>query len=170
MNTLTEEQQKQFEKLKDYVSPFKLDRIGETRIIYTEPLREAIQVSQTLGFNQDGTNIPLHSLDISKAHVATLIVEDHKQFKQIAGEDIESPKHHRVLLQLNQFRSEEPIEAYFDILDSMWSALPLASEYVKTLQQLHANKQQILTKLYETKNGSDYQFSYKTRKWAKQKN
>jgi hypothetical protein len=166
MNTLTEEQQKQFEKLKNYVSPFKLDRIGETRIIYKEPLREAIQVAQTIGFNQDGTNIPLNSLDISKAHVATLILEDHKQFKQIAGENIESPKHHRVLLQLNQQKSEEPIEVYFDILDSMWSALPLASEYVKVLQQLHANKQQILTKLYDTKYGPDYQFSNKTKKWV----
>ena len=148
MNTetqMTEEQEKQLEKLKNYVSPFKLDRLGETRVIYSKSLKEAIQISMALGFNADGSNIDLNLIDIGKGHVVTLIVEDHKKFNQIAGENIELPKHHRVLLQLCTGKSEEPYEIYFDILDSMWSALPLASEYVKVLEQLQSNGTKIVS-------------------------
>lgn len=147
MNTeMTEEDKLAFEKLRQYVSGHDIVDWGVTKAVLTKPFIEICNLGKHLDFNRQFDNFGM--LNREGVHVLTCVVYDH----QTADGD-KKDKHHRCLASLSVRGTDEPLEISIDILHSKWEELPLAEEYLKTIQQIKANNQVILTTYIENRRG-----------------
>ena len=147
MNTeITEEEKATLEQLRKYVDGYDVVDWGVTKAVLTKPFIEICNLGKQLDFNRQFDDFGM--LNPVGVHVLTCVVYDH----QTADSD-KKDKHHRCLASLSVRGTDEPLEIGFDILHSKWEELPLAEEYLKTIQQIKANNQTILSTYYENRRG-----------------